>query len=96
MAQCPAGASRSTSWARSDIAPRRYWPHSDSAVPAAVTSGPGPMTALLTTGVIVGSTLKRAPLDPFLIVPALVAVEAAVCAGSSRARDRPIRHEELL
>jgi hypothetical protein len=41
--------------------------------------------------VIVGGTLNRAPLDRFLIVPTLFAVEAAVGAGSSRARDRPIK-----
>jgi hypothetical protein len=36
------------------------------------------MTALLATVVIVGGTLKRAPLDPFLIVLASFAVDAAV------------------
>jgi hypothetical protein len=36
------------------------------------------MTALVTTVAIVGGTLERAPLDPFLIVPALFAVDAAV------------------
>ena len=37
-----------------------------------------PVTALLATVLIVGSTLKRAPLDPFLIVLAALAVDAAV------------------
>lgn len=37
-----------------------------------------PVTALLATVVMVGGTLKRAPLDPFLILAATLAVDAAV------------------
>ena len=37
-----------------------------------------PVTALLATVVMVGGTLKRAPLDPFLIVLAALAVDAIV------------------
>jgi hypothetical protein len=45
--------------------------------------------------VIVGGTLKRAPLDPSLIVLALSAVDPAVVrAHHALATDR-LRHEEL-
>jgi hypothetical protein len=37
-----------------------------------------PVTALLATVVMVGGTLERAPLDPFLIVRAALAVDAIV------------------
>jgi 4-amino-4-deoxy-L-arabinose transferase-like glycosyltransferase len=48
-----------------------------------------PATALLATVVIVGSTLKRTPLDPFLIVLAAVAIDGlALRAHRVRATDR--------
>ena len=37
-----------------------------------------PVGALLLTVLVVGGTLKRAPLDPFLILLAAVTVDAAV------------------
>jgi hypothetical protein len=49
-----------------------------------------PVTALLATVVMVGGRLKRAPLDPFLIVLAALAIDAAaVCVqGAPRSTDK--------
>jgi cytochrome c-type biogenesis protein CcmH/NrfF len=49
-----------------------------------------PVTALLATVVMVGGRLKRAPLDPFLIVLTALAIDAAaVCVqGAPRSTDK--------
>jgi hypothetical protein len=46
-----------------------------------------PVSALLLTALVVGGTLKRAPLDPFLILLAAVTIDAVL---SHAKRTRPI------
>lgn len=65
----------------------RAWP--EALVEAAEIGQQRPRRALLATVIIVGGTLKRAPLDPFLIVPAALAIDAAVvCAHRAPSTNR--------